>query len=226
MCPDPQILSIYLDGELPSPWKEKMEAHLAVCPKCQEKLRDYKHVQEIFRKGADSPTEQKRIIVENDGSAPTSVESGIGELLENSKEKVWERLASRQRYNTAGLVRKSGNIRNYSVWRKKISIPLPLAVAAALLVIFGAMFLPGFIGNNQINPTEFANFTISSYEENIPMIPVDMDYMQDMNSVLQYLDANGADIIILQLPESRNFSRAGEPAIIRAADYSTRRQPR
>jgi hypothetical protein len=38
MCPDRQLLSVYLDGELPSPWKEKMERHLASCPCCRETL--------------------------------------------------------------------------------------------------------------------------------------------------------------------------------------------
>ncbi|MDR2966055.1 MAG: hypothetical protein LBU88_09800 [Treponema sp.] len=227
MCPDPQILSIYLDGELPSPWKEKMGAHLAACPKCKERLENYKHVQELFRKGAsNTPIDQKRTIVNNDGSAPIRTESGIVEILEDSKEKVWKKLASRQRYSTTGLVRKSGNIRNYSVWRRRISIPLPIvAAAAALFVIFTGAFLPGFLDTNKkANQIEYANFTLSS-DDVIPMLPVGADYMQDMNSVLQYLD-NGTDIIILQLPESRNFSRSGEPTIIRSADYSSARRGR
>ena len=38
MCPDPQMLSLYHDGELPSPWKEKLESHLADCFVCAERL--------------------------------------------------------------------------------------------------------------------------------------------------------------------------------------------
>jgi len=227
MCPDPQILSIYLDGELPSPWKEKMEAHLAVCPKCKEKLADYKHMHELFRKGADNtPVEQRRTIVETNGSE--AIGSAEVELLENSKERVWKKLSTKQRYSPAGFVRKSGNIRSYSVWQRRLSIPLPVAAAAALFVIFGAAILPNLLRvNNQANPMEFTNLTLSTYEENIPIIPFDMDYIQDMNSVLQYLDASGADnIIILQLPDSKNFSRTGEPEIIRAADYSSARRRR
>jgi hypothetical protein len=41
MCPDHQILSVYFDGELPSPWKEKMEQHLAACPLCRSRLDCY-----------------------------------------------------------------------------------------------------------------------------------------------------------------------------------------
>ncbi|MDR2785660.1 MAG: zf-HC2 domain-containing protein [Treponema sp.] len=42
MCPDRQILSVYLDGELPSPWREEMEVHLARCPECRAKLTQYR----------------------------------------------------------------------------------------------------------------------------------------------------------------------------------------
>lgn len=34
MCPDRQMISLHVDGELPSPWKEKLEAHLSACPDC------------------------------------------------------------------------------------------------------------------------------------------------------------------------------------------------
>ena len=44
MCPDRQLLSVYLDQELPSPWKEKMEAHLRECPECQARFSQYQRV--------------------------------------------------------------------------------------------------------------------------------------------------------------------------------------
>jgi len=55
MCPDRQLLSVYLDGELPSPWREKLESHLATCSACAEHL-------ELFRavgKGADAPSAER-----------------------------------------------------------------------------------------------------------------------------------------------------------------------
>jgi len=47
-----------------------------------------------------------------------------------------------------------------------------------------------------------------------------------MSGVLQYLAPGGGNIIILQLPESTNFFRSGDPAIIRAADYQQSRAQR
>jgi anti-sigma factor RsiW len=38
MCPDGELLSTYLDGEIPSPWKEKIALHLEGCVSCRERL--------------------------------------------------------------------------------------------------------------------------------------------------------------------------------------------
>jgi anti-sigma factor RsiW len=48
MCPDRQILSVYLDGELPSPWKEEMEVHLTRCPECRAKLERYRRLSALI----------------------------------------------------------------------------------------------------------------------------------------------------------------------------------
>jgi len=60
MCPDPQVLSIYTDGELPSPWKEKLESHLTECSVCRGKLKSFKSLQELFQKS----THHERTFVE------------------------------------------------------------------------------------------------------------------------------------------------------------------
>ena len=41
-CPDKDLYSAYVDGELQSPWKEKIEAHLASCEKCSVIVDSYK----------------------------------------------------------------------------------------------------------------------------------------------------------------------------------------
>lgn len=207
MCPDPQLLSIYMDGELPSPWKEKMEAHLAECSACTGKYKDFRHLQQMFKKN----THQSRIYVE---SAETLKSSGETEqplpeqeFIESAKEKVWRKMKSRQHYSRR------------SVWRYRLSFPLPaVAAAAVILVILTVMFILG--GNMRLNDSASrSNFILASEEEEMPsFIPA----AADMNGLLQLLDSDGTEVIILRLPESRNFSRSGEPAIIRAADYSRR----
>ncbi len=34
MCPDHDLVSAYVDGEVPSPWRERLEEHLATCGDC------------------------------------------------------------------------------------------------------------------------------------------------------------------------------------------------
>lgn len=52
MCPDRQILSALVDGEVPSPWDEKVLRHLETCAHCARIVRDYRAVSA----GLDSDT--------------------------------------------------------------------------------------------------------------------------------------------------------------------------
>ncbi|GHT83778.1 hypothetical protein FACS1894137_05840 [Spirochaetia bacterium] len=117
MCPDPQMLSLYYDGELPSPWKEKLEVHLAVCVPCRERL------------------EQFRLLSGTLGNKPAGVSGAPG--LSERRERVWQRLNA-----PVDTVRVwDAPVR---VWNRSVSIPLPLvAAAAALIFAFGVFFIRG-----------------------------------------------------------------------------------
>jgi hypothetical protein len=169
-------------------------------------------MQELFRKD----TTQRRTIVEREGGLAEAA-AMERELMEASKEKVWKRLESRRRFRP--VVRQTSN-----VWQRRFSIPLPAAAAAAVILVFVAAFwIRGGSADNTnyasipfIESVERTNFILAA-EEQIPgVIPAG-----DISSVLQYLGAGDTNIIILQLPESKNFFRAGEP-VIRAADYTRR----
>jgi anti-sigma factor RsiW len=54
MCPDRQILSVYFDNELASPWKEKLEKHVSGCPDCGARLEAYKKMRKSLP-GAKTP---------------------------------------------------------------------------------------------------------------------------------------------------------------------------
>jgi anti-sigma factor RsiW len=60
MCPDPQILSLYHDGELPFPWKKRLESHLSVCADCNERLDQLRHLSGILSESADVSVEPSR----------------------------------------------------------------------------------------------------------------------------------------------------------------------
>ena len=207
MCPDPQLLSIYIDGELPSPWKEKMEGHFSQCSVCREKLENLQRLHELLKKD----TTERRTIVDKNAAETAAVEHET-EFMEEARTRVWQRLESRRRFKSgAGL------------WRKRLSIPLPAAAAAAVIIaLLTALWVrDGRFKNNGFaqQTQEPVNFILAAEDELPGVIPA-----ADISGVLQYLTSDGKDVIILRLPESRNFSRTGEPAIIRAADYPRRQQ--
>jgi len=211
MCPDPQLLSIYVDGELPSPWKEKMEAHLKGCSVCNEKLKNFKHLHELFKK--DNTV--RRTYVERVVDEAEEERTYTEEEMRETKDRIWKRIESKRKVRS-------------NVWRRRLSIPVPVAAAAAVILV---LFAGIWVNRQTVIQNELArqaesinkvNFILASEEEELPVIN---PAAADLNGVLQYLGGDGTEIIIIQLPE-RNFQRSGEPAIIRAADYQQTVIPR
>ena len=190
MCPDQQLLSIYLDGELPSPWKEKIQNHFSQCPACKEKFENFHQLHNLLN---------------DDKSASWT----SADMSEQAKKRVWEKFEARRSFRPRS-----------NVWQRRISIPLPAAAAAAVVVMLLAVFwLRVGIAPGQTAPADKSNFTLAAEMEKIDDIPGVIP-AADMSGVLQYLApaASGTNIIILQLPD-QSFFRAGEPEIIRAADF-------
>jgi anti-sigma factor RsiW len=181
LCPDNQLISVYLDGELPSPWKEKLEDHLAGCRACRERL-------ETYRAFFVEPAQEEAA-----GAAA-------------AQERVWQKLEQH-----TGI-----KPRSYSLWRRRISVPIPAVAAAAAVIIFIAFAVVWAARTPGTAETPGMALIFDDDFETPGIIPV-----SDMGEVLQYLGARDSDeVLIIRLPESRNFFSYGEPAIIRAADYS------
>jgi hypothetical protein len=195
MCPDRQILSVYHDDELPSPWKEKMEAHLAGCPDCRAVLAKIGGL-----------------------SAAMKEESAhdLGFSSDEAKERVWDALVRSGGTSSATLRREFPPRRK--VWNRSVTIPLPAVAAAAAFFVLAFTFA---LVNRPPSPDKIPDTVISAgMDLDVPgIVPV-----SNMNDVLQYLgqDNSGTDFMIIRLPETKSFMSAGEPAIIRAADYSRR----
>jgi len=191
VCPDRQLLSVYFDGELPSPWKEKMETHIAGCSACARRLEEYCRIS-LKAAGESDATEKA--------------------AQEAARERVWQKLeqAGSDAYHPA---KPAAPAWGRPVWRRSISIPIPAAAAILLLIALAFLLVLRVTGTEGMSDMTFA----SEAELDTPgVIPV--SHMED---VLQYLDSrDNGEIIILRLPESRNFVNYGEPAIIKATDYS------
>ena len=189
MCPDRQILSLYLDGELPSPWKEKMDTHLVSCEKCRSHLAQYQKLREIMQ--------EDRV-----------------EFSLEMKNRAWDNIISGMPGDHAK--RKMVNpVREHQIfWNRRVSLPFPaLAAAAAVFIIITFLAIQGIRSPQTDQEFGIATGIGADVQEIIPV--------SDMDSVLQYLFAEAmSDFVVIRLPETRSFSSSGEPALIRAADYS------
>jgi len=185
MCPDRQIICLYLDGELPSPWDGKMEAHLESCEECRSALAGYKSIKNYL-----SGDKEK--------------------TLAEAQERVWQKLTA------PGLV-VSREPRKARIWSRNISLPLPAAAAAALVFVV----LVALLGVRSLSQPGLVQEQIAA--SGIGLTDNGMVNIQDMAGVLQYLSSqDNGDFMVIRLPESRTFSKIGEPALINAADYSRR----
>lgn len=188
MCPEKQLLSVYVDSELPSPWKEKLQAHLQECQECSQWIALQMSIKNSL--------------------------SERNETMEAVKARVWKNV-SRDINAIPQAADRQTAVKN---WMRSMNVPLPVALAAALVLAMAAAWLGGPL----LNAPE-GDAAVAQLETGIQgVIPV-----SSMSGILQYLENQdtAAEIVIIRLPESRNFTSYGEPAIIRAADYSRRTSP-
>ena len=141
-------------------------------------------------------------------------------LTEEARQRVLQKLETSGMYSshTTPMAWRGGAS---PIWKRRVSIPVPAAAAIVFMLIALALLWV------RRAPVRFepANMAITAETEIIPdILPISGSGME---SVLQYLGGNDTgEIIILRLPESRNFASYGEPAIIKAADYPRNIQER
>jgi len=196
MCPDRQILSLFIDDELPSQWKKKFEAHLATCPDCRMQLEKYKTLQTVMH--------------EDQIEVPADLES-----------RVWDRVIAGSGYNPVASENSSYNVIEKSsryFWNHTVSMPIPAAAAAVVVLIIGA-----FLVFQNVKPMGDSQIRNSGVIADIGSDTQSVLPLSDINDVLQYLAMEDtSNYVIIKLPETNNFSSKGEPALMRAADYSRR----
>ncbi|MDR0387483.1 MAG: hypothetical protein LBH57_05560, partial [Treponema sp.] len=135
---------------------------------------------------------------------------------EEAGKRVWDAVAGRVRAGGTPVRREFPSARK--VWARSVTIPLPAVAAAAAVFVFAFVFV---LVNRPSVPDRIPEMAISAgLDIDAPgIVPV-----SDMDDVLRYLgqDNSGTDFMIIRLPETKHFMSSGEPAIIRAADYSRR----
>ncbi|MDR2404306.1 MAG: hypothetical protein LBD78_09800 [Spirochaetaceae bacterium] len=183
-----------------------MEKHLADCPVCRTRLERYRQISAC-------------IALPGAGVEP-------GEAL---RERVWQRVIQSGQDDSLPALQPAGGgegrrSRRRSLqygqefWRRSLSVPLPAVAAAAAVFLF---LLFGLAFNNR--PAGTMNLQDTTVAMGIEGDLQNIEPVSDINGILQYLGGEDqGDIVIIRLPESRNFMSSGEPTIIKAADYSRR----
>lgn len=112
MCPDEELLSAYVDGEVPSPWKERMERHVSACARCSRTLERYRLLDRRLG-SVESPSERQ------------------------SLEAARMRLAA-----SVSVARPLPGYRQLFVqqfkhlWSERVALPIPVLAAGLVMLIF------------------------------------------------------------------------------------------
>ncbi len=202
MCPNADLYSAWLDNEVPSPWKEKLEQHLNSCPECASRVSKFKSISARLTQNQPAPLGTER--------------------LEASFERLMQKRA-------VLLFRKSEPAgSSFSNWFST-SVRLPVPVLAAAL--FAAVFIPSFFAvraqQNAANIPSLYSQAVQPYATIVSGSPIyspDLPYSaisrqittQDDRQIFRLVQiaeqfaANekvfqDSDIIIIKLPTPKGF---------------------
>ena len=183
MCPDREILSAWLDGEIDSPWDRALEEHVGSCPDCRARLE---RLEAVRRSLLEAPVPDWR----------------------PAMERVRSSLVSR------GLAAE----RTSPVWRRHVSLPVPLAAAAVLLVLVLAGALAVAVVRSSFGMVRITRQDSSGTEIRIAA-PV-----SDLESLLQSIDANAGSLEdVIMLPKNFPLSSVGQPLMGKETEFSRRK---
>jgi hypothetical protein len=203
MCPSKHILSIYFDGELPGPFKEKLEAHLASCPSCASSLESFARLSRGLSGGA----------------------ADEGAKIQAAKERLWAKLGGVLTDETPrGAAFAAARP---ALWRRDVRLPLPLAAAAGFTLVF---LLSLFLFRAEERPLAAeitTEDTLISISGPIEDGSAELVNAENMGELLQFLENDAdANMVIIRLPETRNFNRYGEARLLNASDHPRKKARR
>jgi anti-sigma factor RsiW len=187
MCPDRDLISAFVDGEVPSPWRERIEEHLASCSACASVASGYTSLGERLR--SELPADESASLVR----LRARVEALLGDppAVEPTARPV--------------LV--------YKAPRRFVSLPLPLAAAAAILVLL----LGGATALLALRPSRGLAIQTVASGEIAPLPLESKAQPASMDELLRYLEARDGQVTLtINLPSGTTFGSAGKPVIMRS----------
>jgi len=121
MCPDDALLSAFVDGEVPPPWKERMESHVAGCAACARKVSGMRAL----------------------GTELRSLETGTeAAILAAAKARIGASIDFGMSARPSG---RSLAERILDFWSRRVALPMPALAAGLLAIVFFAGLTFGII---------------------------------------------------------------------------------
>ncbi len=193
MCPQKEILSAYLDNEVEPPWNQRIREHLQRCARCRKIVDELKGVRELLHRDPEP-----------------DFRDSLGRVKAQVRQSAYGLQVSNPWPVPVG--EPSGGV---PLWKKKVTVPLPLAAAtAALIVVLGAAL--GLFSSR----TDLRQVSIRTGPAGMTEVQVAAP-IEDLEQLLRSLDRQGvAQEVIITLPEEQKFMMIGEPRIVREAEYS------
>ncbi len=186
MCPEPGLISSWVDGEVPSPWRERLQAHLEVCPSCSARAKAYQGLSgDLALDGAEEAVLAR---------IEARLGSRLGPRLDPSPE--------------AGEGLSPAGHPASPLWRRGLVVPLPLAAVAALAVVF----LLGLTATNLLGRSRPAVQTIAATE----LVPQSASSGSMEALVRYLEAQNAQVNLTIQLPSGATFSSSGKPVVMKA----------
>jgi anti-sigma factor RsiW len=189
MCPDSDLLSAYFDDEVPSPWKEKLERHVESCAECGSRLSSFR----ALKAAMEASPEPDHL---------------------PAKERVYASVMRQVASSRVAAVSSPSFGGNRVIWRRSVSIPLPIAAAAVLVFVALAV---GFSVVRLQQPGLSPTLASSARTDTAPVTV----QFTDMKSVMQYLESQDdrKDVMIV-VPGAYRFKFQGNPQLLKASDFT------
>ena len=153
-CPNKDLLSAYIDGELTFPWKETIERHLQECPACNRVYGQYAAVNHYIQ-GLTA-------------GARLDIEASFAQLLVKRNIVLQNKLNDPKRYWRIGSVRQ---------WlSSSVRIPIPAAAAAVFIFVLMPLIL-FFKVEHTVNSITAAQSSFT------PIIPVSLEKQKPISEM-------------------------------------------
>ncbi len=184
MCPKDEIISAYLDGEVETPWKEKLKEHFSECSKCAKRLSEIQSISYLLKQDKEPDCQP---------------------ALQRVHRRIYFH-SSESTHRIGGQQEK-----DLPFWRRRVHIPMPAAVllSVVLFILFASFFF--FMGQNN---TQMAHKGPELYNSQPIQVTVPIEGLEagDLEVLLKLL--NNKDFsqeVLMELPEDSQFTVFGEP---------------